>query len=170
MVDYFPGVVKAPRPEISIYKVPAIEGLGQFDWVLASAIIEHIPSAKTVLHDLLSSLAPGGLFYARTPWAEPFVRLLGRLGVKFDFTYPAHLYDMGADFWDSLQEHPEFSGFELCYAGPSIVEVTLREHFVRSVVSRLIKLPYHLFGRNWKFPGGWEVIIRRSDADKTGRR
>lgn len=167
VVDYCPDLVAPPAPGITIRKATAPEGQGTFDWVLASAVLEHLPEPRPTLSSLLAATKPGGWFYARTPWVEPFVRLFAAVGREFDFTYPAHLYDLGADFWDAAATWPEFSDFECHHAGPSIVETTFRDHPARTVASHLAKAPHRILGRRWPFVGGWEVLTRRSGGGRS---
>jgi 2-polyprenyl-3-methyl-5-hydroxy-6-metoxy-1,4-benzoquinol methylase len=47
----------------------------EFDIVVASAIIEHIPSPRSILIALLNSLRVGGGIYFRTPAVSSLIRL-----------------------------------------------------------------------------------------------
>ena len=49
---------------------------GQYDLAIASAILEHIPDVHAVMSRLFALVAPGGFFYARTPFMLPLARLV----------------------------------------------------------------------------------------------
>ncbi|HBZ57427.1 MAG TPA: hypothetical protein DEO88_18655, partial [Syntrophobacteraceae bacterium] len=74
------------------------EAVGPFDLILASAVLEHIPEVQPVFGQLFARLASGGICYARTPWVAPYMKRFKR----FDFTYPGHVHDMGAGFWNRV--------------------------------------------------------------------
>jgi SAM-dependent methyltransferase len=140
---------------------------GQFNIVLASAILEHIPELHSVLHRLLKVVAPEGYFYARTPWAVPLARLVP--GVNL--TYPGHVHDLGAAFWNRAAEIFAFEGSYLL-SGPSPVATRVLTHPLRTVVAYVAKLPAQLeslassaerTSRVWRLAGGWEVLLQRRE-------
>lgn len=132
------------------------------DLVIASAVIEHIPEPRDVLVKLFASLKPGGIFYARTPYVTPLSRLAQTVNSKFDFTYPAHVHDLGARFWNniihifSLEEQ-----YYILRSTPSIVETSFRQHFVRTLAAHILKIPGYVLKESYGLVGGWEVFIRR---------
>lgn len=134
---------------------------GLFDVVVASAVLEHIPDLFTTLKTIVAKMKVGGIFYARTPYMTPF----RRIGIAVDLTFPAHVHDLGAAFWAQLARkfYPYVS---VLHEGPSIIETTLKEHPLRTVIAWLLKLPAR-FARSiglhpvWPFYGGWQVIWRR---------
>lgn len=165
IVDYGSKVVVAPSERITVTKVATLDGVTQAaDIVLASASIEHVGHAEPVIRKVLSLLKPGGWFYARTPYIVPLKRLVPSI----DIGYPAHVHDMGMDFWNRL---PQTFGadLELIRSRPSIVQVTFSVSAPRWLVSHALKFPAHvecaLFPRKkwllWPFVGGWEAMFRR---------
>lgn len=165
VVDFGTKVAASPTPDIAITKVATLDGVvDPADIVLASASIEHVGHAEPVIRKLLSLLKPGGWFYARTPYIVPLKRLVPSI----DIGYPAHVHDMGLDFWNRL---PDTFGvdLELIRSRPSIVQVTFSVSALRWFVSHALKFPAHvecaLFPRKrwlaWPFVGGWEAMYRR---------
>jgi SAM-dependent methyltransferase len=137
------------------------EAEGVFSIVLASAILEHLPLPGDALDACLDRVAPGGLFYARTPWIEPLRRVLPGL----DFCFPGHLHDMGAAFWDRGAANRS-DRVRVLASRPSIVENSLQAHPLRALAAWTLKLPAHVEVRlrgkgsgrvRWGFTGGWEV-------------
>ena len=44
----------------------------KYDFVLASAILEHLKNPRADMERLFEAMKPEGLFYARTPYMFPF--------------------------------------------------------------------------------------------------
>jgi len=141
------------------------------DLVLASGILEHIPHPQTDFARLLRALKPGRLFYARTPCVAPLFGILQRIGLPVDFTYPAHVHDMGEAYWLNVLSFlpSEFQHYSVICSRPSIVETTLRKNPVRTVAAHMMKLPWHILRRHYPFVGGWEVLIRRPSGNSVSR-
>ena len=153
-----PAVVVAAVSELS--PLPG----GTFDFVIASAVMEHIPEGRLILEQLLGKVRPGGIFYARTPCVAPFMRLVERLGRRWDLTFPAHVHDLGQAFWEAqFGAGGAFPGFAIASSRPSIVEASFRTEFVKAAVSLSFKLPWWLLGRAWGYVGGWEIAARRQN-------
>lgn len=137
---------------------------GPFDLVLASAVLEHIPDLQPVIENLFELLAPGGWFYARTPYVAPLKRVLPR----FDVTYPGHVHDLGAPFWNRIAA-TYGQPLRVVVSRPSLVESDWLRQPVRTVIAWLLKLPARMElavsspGRTpwWRFVGGWEVVLQR---------
>ena len=138
-----------------------------FDLVLASAVLEHIPDLRSLIPALLCAVAPGGLFYARTPYVLPLARLVPRL----DLTYPAHVHDLGSGFWNRLTAT---FGVRARYLAsrPSIVATTWTGAPLRTLTAHLLKLPARLeealsppgrLDRFWNLVGGWEVALQPAE-------
>lgn len=163
VVDYNKEIVASNDNSISIRRadfLPVDESSSHF--VIASAIIEHIPLPKKSLDNLIGCLLPGGLLYLRTPYMVPLSRFLAKLGIKLDPTYPAHLHDMGQDFWGAfVPKLYEDSYCRVLVSRPSIVETSFKAHFLKALVAYVMKAPWHLWSR-WRLVGGWEVVIKRS--------
>ncbi|MCC6337850.1 MAG: class I SAM-dependent methyltransferase [Myxococcales bacterium] len=135
------------------------EASGSFDLVIASAVLEHVPEIRITMERLFRLVAPRGLFYARTPYVQPFASF-GRVDVGF----PGHLHDLGPDFWNRVIETFQLQAV-LEASRPSIVETSFASHPVRTLAAYALKAPCHLellFHRNpwWRFVGGWEVFLR----------
>ena len=163
MVDYNQKVISAQDSRIVLKRKDTLKGIqSNYDIVIASAIIEHLPQPNDILNRLLNLIDKGGIFYARTPYVVPFIKLFRFFGIKWDFTYPAHVHDLGQEFWESYFNHTvSSSDFEIIESKPSIVETTFQEHFTRTLVAYVLKTPWYLLGRMYKFVGGWEVFIRK---------
>jgi SAM-dependent methyltransferase len=138
----------------------------QFDFVIASAVIEHVPDAPRLLTQLLSMVRRGGLFYARTPQVKSFVLFAKALHFRWDFTFPAHVYDLGQGFWEKyFAQDCVADRFDVLSSRPSLVEASLCETPLRAVLAYFFKMPWYVLGRNWGFVGGWEIVGRhRPDA------
>lgn len=164
LVDHNPisAVVDDPRIELvraaDLAEVPRARA----DLVLASAIIEHIPRPRDILETLFAALRPGGVFYARTPYVVPLMKLAHLAHVDLDFTYPGHVHDLGARFWNGIGEHLDLGvPIEIIRSTPSIVETTFDQHFGRTLAAYVLKAPSHLLKERYGLVGGWEVFIRR---------
>ena len=138
------------------------------DMVIASAVVEHIPEPREILTNLPESLRPGGVFYARLPYVTPLSRVANLFNTKFDFTYPAHVHDLGAKFWNNvIHTLPLAGGFDVQRSTPSIVETSFKENFLRSLAAHVLKILGYVFKESYGFVGGWEVFIsRKSDVNK----
>ncbi len=145
---------------------PSLEQVAdrRFDLVLASAVLEHLPGPTPVLIDLLSRLTPGGIFYARTPYVAPLMRIAHRVHSSFDFTFPAHLHDLGQPFWDSLLDWlpTESLDFPVTQVGsrPSPLETSLASNPTRTIVAAVLKAPWHVLGSRYTLVGGWEAVYQ----------
>jgi hypothetical protein len=141
------------------------------DLVLASGILEHIPYPQADFARLLSAVRPGGLFYARTPCVASLFRILQRLGLPVDFTYPAHVHDMGEAYWSNILSFlpAEFQHYSVIWSQPSIVETGLRKNVLRTLAAYLMKWPWRVLGSRYPFVGGWEVFIGRSSGSGATR-
>lgn len=166
VVDYNDTVVSSGDPAVTIQRVSALDQLNddQFNLVIASAVIEHIPNASRTINSLLEKLCAGGTLYARTPHSLPFVKLAQRLGGKYDFTFPAHVHDMGQDFWESYATKQLGEIVTLLVSKPSIVQTTFRLHFLRTLVATCLKSLWYIFGHRHTFVGGWEVFLQKRDT------
>ena len=135
----------------------------EFDIVVASAIIEHIPYPRCVLMALLTSLRMGGSIYFRTPALSSIIRLTSHFGAGLDFTYPEHLHDMGQAFWEkalpSLGLNNEFS---LVRSKPSIVQADCCSHPIRAAFAHMFKWPWYILRSHYTMVGGWEAVIIRT--------
>ena len=171
VVDYNDTLATTDDTRVTLVRQDTLEGLSPqgFDVVIASAVIEHIPEPLPVLIALLNLLKKGGIFYARTPYVVPLIRLFRLLGLGWHFTFPAHLHDLGRDFWEAFFGKVISSGsFSLLESRPSIVETSFRHHFLRTLVAYTFKAPWYLLGKHYTLVGGWEVFVRRESDTMIG--
>ena len=163
VVDYNQKVISAQDNRIFLARKDTLESIQfYYDIVIASAIIEHLPQPNDILNRLLNLIDRGGIFYARTPYVVPFIKLFTFFGIKWDFTYPAHVHDLGQEFWESyFNRIVSSTDFEIIESKPSIVETTFNDHFIRTLVAYVFKAPWYLLGRMYKLVGGWEVFVRK---------
>lgn len=163
VVDYNDRTVASKDPKIVVSRVATLDEVsGTYNLVIASAIIEHLTEPKQYLKKLLESLAPGGCFYARTPYIYPLMSVLAVVGLKWDFSFPGHVHDLGQEFWERyFRKSQSLQNWQVLVSRPSLVETTLRKHAVRTMIAYLLKAPWHVFGRSYKLVGGWEVFVRK---------
>ncbi len=163
VIDYTADVVPYWHDHIAIRKLSNLKPISkQFDLIIASAIIEHLPEPAPVLQHLFSLMKPGGLFYARTPCVVPFLKLFKAIGIHWDFTYPAHIHDLGQTFWKQFfARHEPETGVRLVESRPSIVETSFKKHFLRTLLAYVLKCPWPATGKYHRFVGGWEVFARK---------
>ena len=164
VVDYNESLPRPADQRISMGNEKTLDGVqGSFDFVIASAIVEHVSRPAEVLERLFALMSPGGVFYARTPNIASLMRCADFLGVRLDFTFPAHLHDFGQDFWEQyVESHATEHQLVLISSRPSIVETRFRRHFLRTVAAYLLKAPWMAFGRIYTLVGGWEVFCRKA--------
>src|SRR4051812_27912895 len=138
---------------------------GRYELVLASAILEHVPELQPLLAALRDAVAADGFFYARTPYAIPLTKLFPGL----DLTYPAHVHDLGAPFWDRFVETFSWPA-QVIASRPSIVSERFRDAPLRALAATVMKMPARVEGvlspirggrRLWHLVGGWEVLLQR---------
>ena len=151
---------------ISLQRFNALDQLpnNKFDIILASAILEHIPDPITPLKKMFFLLNKGGVFYARTPYMEGFIRCFNKLGLSFSFGYPGHLYDMGAPFWNNIFNIllPDLKNeYSFLRSKPSLVQTSFAKSFFQTLAAYLFKFPHRFLGNKYNLVGGWEVVIMR---------
>lgn len=167
LVDYDRSTLATSGERIQISRPDDLAQIADqtMDLVIASAVIEHIPEAREILVKLLASMKIRGVFYARTPYVTPLSKVAKLLNSKFDFTYPAHVHDLGARFWNNIVGNLALEGeFHVLRSTPSIVETSFREHFLRTFAAYVLKIPGYVFKENYGFVGGWEIFIRRTES------
>jgi SAM-dependent methyltransferase len=164
IVDYNTTLAGNIDTRISLTHKEGLDHLSpDYDFVIASAIIEHIPQPKDILMRLLDLLNKGGIFYARTPCMATCIWLCNVLGMKWDFTYPAHIHDLGQDFWESFFGKI-FSAvdFSILESKPAIVETSFKDHFLTTCAAYILKAPWYVLGRRYTLVGGWEIFVRKN--------
>ena len=134
----------------------------QYDLIIASAIIEHLPQPRDALISLLNLLNTNGIIYIRTPYIMPFFKLSKALGLQWDFHYPSHLHDLGPSFWNSIFRNLKINdSFVTIALKPSIVETSFNKHFFRTFFAYILKLPWYLVGDYYKMIGGYEIFVMK---------
>jgi len=139
----------------------------QYQLVIASAVLEHIPDVYNTLTQLYSSLPEGGILYIRTPWHGPIKQIFAGI----DLGYPGHVHDMGQAFWEKIWNVLEFKVYIL-YSAPSINQTGYRYDFFRTLVVDVLKMPgnvhnkFRSFGKPtlWPYVGGWEILVQKTSA------
>jgi len=168
VVDYNGDLARTESPAITVEPhktLTEVKGR-QFNLVLASAVLEHIRFPRQVLIDLLLSVKPGGVFYARTPSVAPIMRILKFLGLSYDFTFPGHIHDLGQAFWEQVPRavESETGPLRMISSRPSIVETSFSHNAIRTVAAYALKAPWYFWGSRYRLVGGWEVVIGRPPA------
>ena len=138
---------------------------GRFDVVLASGVLEHLAALHDSLRSLVRCLASGGWLYARTPWHTPLARLLPFT----DLSFPAHLHDLGAPFWNRIATALGLPVVVL-ESRPSVRQAGFARQPLRALAAAAAKAPGRLESllspasradRWWPYVGGWEVLLQR---------
>jgi hypothetical protein len=167
VVDYNQVLVSPTHPRVTLstastfQEIPADQ---RFHLVLAGAILEHLPEPAEITRKLLGLLAPGGCFYARTPYVVPLLHMCRRVNLAFDFTFPGHFHDLGQDFWENILPTLNMASgdWTLVRSAPSVVETSFSEYFGRTLLAYAMKAPWWILRRSYPFVGGWEVFIHRN--------
>jgi len=155
VVDWSEAVADAGDPRIRVDACRTIDDVaGDFDLVLASAVLEHVPDLRTLLPALVARVARRGVLYVRTPYVVPLRRLL-----PVDVGFPAHVHDLGSDFWHALDTWLP-SPLRTIVSRPSPVAASWRHDPLRALVSHVLKVPGRV-SRSWPFVGGWEAVLER---------
>ena len=167
VIDYEQTLTEPDDDRIRVFRhahLDRLEPLSRFHLVVASAVLEHVPAPRPLISQLLNLVSTHGLFYARTPYVTPFVRLFDRIGTKWDFFFPAHVHDLGQRFWEILFSGDVTQGdFEILESCPSIVETSLRSHPLTTIAAHIFKAPWYLFrSPAYGLVGGWEIFVRRT--------
>ena len=164
VVDYDHRRRAATPAGVTLSHVDSLDALDdrRFELVMASAVLEHLPRPAPALRQLLDRVADGGVFYARTPYVVPLITAAQHVGWKIDFTFPAHLYDLGSDFWRRVGTWlPDMRGFDVLASRPSPVETSFGAHPARTLAAAALKAPWWLLRERWPYVGGWEFAARR---------
>lgn len=164
VVDYNADIKELDNKRIKInhtndlFEVPD----NAYTIVIASAVLEHIPKPREILIKLLNVMERGGIFYARTPYILPLLKLSNMIGLHLDFGYPCHLHDLGARFWDGLTQKLQRKGeFQVVRSSPSLTETSFKEHFFRTLLAYTLKAPGYILKETYGFVGGWEIFIKK---------
>ncbi len=164
VVDLNQMEIDSPDSSITISNTQNLDSVnGEFDIVLASAILEHLPDPNRIIQSLLKFLKTDGVFYARTPSVAKIISTFALMGIKIDFTFPGHLHDLGQKFWNGYMDKclPDKRNYVILESRPSVSETTYRHYFFRSLVSNLLKLPWYILGSRYEMVGGWTILIKK---------
>lgn len=166
VVDFDYGDLSFNRDKIIICRHDNLDCLtrSSYDLVIASAVLEHIPEPREIIITLMDLIKPSGIFYARTPYIAPLIKIATKFNIGVDFTFPAHVHDLGARFWNSfLNTFEKTESYRLLKSQPSIVETSLSNNFLRSIAAHVLKAPGYFFKESYGLVGGWEVFIQRKN-------
>lgn len=142
--------------------VEATANTSEFDVVIASAVMEHLPYPRDIFLRLLNSLSPIGRAYFRTPSMSSIIKTAARFGARIDFIFPTHVHDMGQSFWENATATLGVSNsFRVVRSRPSIVETEFLVNPARTVIAHVLKWPWFILRRRYSMVGGWEVVIAR---------
>jgi hypothetical protein len=135
----------------------------KFDLIIASAVLEMLPDFGQTLKFLLNALKDEkSNLYIRTNYIQP----LRRIFPFFDFSFPAHLHDIGPDFWSHFASLEE-SRYLVKRSETPISELNFRRFPIRWLIVTFLKLPSriesrffpHKLKRYWRLVGSWEVVV-----------
>lgn len=158
VVDFEPSLVKSNHINITIKKIDDVDIVeNSYDFVVASAVLEHLRDPLHVSEKLISSIKNGGGIYIRTPYMLPIIKLLKSIGINLDFTFPAHLYDMGSEYWKWFSIRYDL---DVIVSKPSKVETSFKKNFFRTFSAYSLKFPWYILRSKYSYVGGWEVVYR----------
>jgi hypothetical protein len=72
------------------------------------------------------------------------------------------MHDLGQTFWEFYFTKEQRGAFQILESRPSIVETTIRKHFLRTLAAYSFKAPWYLLGKSYKCVGGWEIFVRKA--------
>jgi hypothetical protein len=168
IVDFGSNIGGCSNPNISIRKVHDIPKDVTFDLIIASATIEMLPETGEIISRLMNLLkSAGSVLFIRTNYIIPFKRFFPFI----DFAFPAHLHDIGPQFWRNFAR-TESANIKIIRSEPSISELNFLDFPFRWAVSTFFKLPgrieARIFPNNlyrfWRFVGAWEVVILKINS------
>ena len=160
VVDYFDALYRKNDPLVTMERVFPLQNLkdGEFDVIIASAIIEHLPEPRNDINILFSKIVRGGYLYCRMPYAYPLFKLSRKIGMHFDMLYPGHMWDFSPEWYYRIIQYIESNEhIKIIVSRPSIAETTFKQHFFRALITHAFKMPWIIW-HGWSFVGGWEAI------------
>lgn len=157
VADYNKTLCEVNDERINICHVDNIYQVNgqQFNIVIASAILEHLPNLREDFAKLKSLMKKESILYIRTPYKYPLFNVCRKLGITIDILFPVHIWDLGKKFF----EYIENDSLKLLISRPSIVQTSFRANFIVTLFAYILKSPFYLF-HNWPFVGGWEVVYK----------
>jgi SAM-dependent methyltransferase len=166
VADVNETIVSSNDKRITLTKANNLHELSDndYDLIIASAILEHIPNPKQSFLSLSGLLSDGGHIYIRTPFFSPFIKFFNCFGIQWDFSFPAHLHDFGPVFWKNFLVCLSKEGkanFEVITSKPPLIETVWELHFFKTLAAFYFRAPFYLLGSRYKFVGSWETILKR---------
>ena len=165
VVDYTDTPYISKNDKITLhhtFPLKSVPSSELFEYVIASAVLEHLPQPGPDFRRLVRHCADGGLLYFRAPYKYPLYRLLKRFGSTLDMLYPRHIWDLGEVWWERIPRRLGLQDqVELVASRPSIVEKSLKEHFFISLTAHMMKAPWFICHK-WHYVGGWEAMYRKT--------
>jgi len=165
VVDFGQDLIKSMKSNILIKKISVIPEHEEFELIIASASLEMLPNFGQTLRLLLDALAnEDSVIYIRTNFIQPIRRFFPFL----DFSFPAHLHDIGPDFWRSFSKL-ESETFQVLRTETPISELDFKSFPIRWLIATGLKFPSRLevkmfpnkLKRFWIYVGSWEVVVRK---------
>lgn len=163
VVDYNSNLYQNHGSNITISHAFPLESVKkQFDLVIASAIIEHIPEAGKTVRELFTLTKTDGYLYFRTPYMYPTYHFLKRFGFSLNLLYPEHIWDFSEEWWEHAAENCgyEQNDIQILLSRPSIVCKSLRYEFLGAMAAYLLKALWYLCHK-WNLVGGWEIYFKK---------
>lgn len=165
VVDYTNSLYNTKNKRVSMTSVFPLSSINEAQWgydiIIASGVIEHIPNPGEDIKRLFEMLSPNGIIYFRTPYIYPLRRDLSRLKIEYDTLFPAHIWDLGMDWYKDLPKHVGYKGrIKTVCSEPSIVEKSFKSHFFIALASYALKAPWFIIHK-WPYVGGWEAIYKK---------
>ncbi len=164
VVDYNESLHTSTNEHIHISRLFPLEAVTekQFNIVIASAVLEHLPNPGEYMRMLFDRTKKGGYVYFRTPYVFPIYKTLRRIGVNYYTGFPGHIWDLGQYWWDHAADsigYPK-GKIKLVRSCPAIVEKSLKVEFLNSLAAYIMKAVWYIFPK-WQYVGGWETIYRK---------
>lgn len=137
---------------------------GQFDLVICSEVIEHVPNEHQFAHLLLDSVAPGGTLIVSTPFPDNWLRRHGFL-TQFD-QQVGHQRLIPTDRLKSLFQHRDFDQIaSFKTEGPlrMLLFSTKAGILIRGIKGPLIQL-FHALDHQMAKLFGWHdqwIVLKR---------
>ena len=163
VVDFAKETINSTNSNINISKINPVEFIEfeeKFDLILASAVLEHIFFVGELFDKIINNLVKGGFIYIRTPYILPIYKTLLKLNIKIDTLFPEHIHDFSKYFFENIPNISKGNNLRIIVSQPSFFENNFSLHFIKSLLSRIVRFPYNI-NRKYPFVGGWEVIYKK---------
>lgn len=162
--DYTDSLIESKADNIELaHQFPLQEIEQEFDIIIASGVMEHIPDSGEYYRLLFAKMKENGCIYFRTPYIYPLYRAFKKIGIEYDTLYPGHIWDLGGKWWDDLPQkvsYPE-KDIVMIASRPSVVEKSFSSHFFVALASYIMKAPWFVCHR-WSYVGGWEAVYQKN--------